>query len=248
MSYKSQPQNWFTPIKPIENTILKQNEKLSMVMHFEIENTLNNENGHIIFATIEKNNKIIARNIILHENHTLDLCEGHAHDLAEYPIENKNNLIKELREQALKIASMFANDPFGITKIDKNKSIFYIQGKENYTNENLLQNLMKDTDPRGITAKNVIIKTFGLNQSNTNHLNHNCTTTHPETNKELNNDITIENLINESKEHNKPNDLEKALKEQELIKKFGKSRIEKLAKQINYEGITINKNKTKTNV
>ena len=58
----SQPQNWINPFRPLTTTKLAPDEKIALVMHYEVLHEGTDDKTQTVFAVIRKGNKAIARN------------------------------------------------------------------------------------------------------------------------------------------------------------------------------------------
>lgn len=232
---RSQPDKWFNPFKHKESPKLATNENVAMIVHFEVINKIENDTSHCMFMVVRKENKAIARTIIVH-NGDKGLCEGHADDVAEYPIENEETLAEEIKNYSLEMAQMLANEDEDYPlRVNTAKPVFYLKTPKNNTNEDMLKAFEENTAPEGIIPKQVIAATLGLGKTQQK------VQIPMQTNEEINEKIN--KSIKASKEINK---LQNEAKEKELIKKFGKKRMLQLAKRMNYQGAILNKTKTKT--
>ena len=222
---RSQPDKWFEPFHELPDAKLATNETLAMILHMEIENKTNNQIAHNLFAVVRKGNKAIGRFIICHSegNH---ICEAHASNIAEYPIENQQELIEEVRNHGLMMGVAVASGASPNLKLDTSKPAFYLQTPENATNKGVIAKFAENNDPEGEVAKQIIATTLGLTQ-----------TSYP-TLKNLNESLfptlkTVSPKANEGMAAT--NNLAKAAKEMELIKKYGKKPMQELAKKMKYE-------------
>ena len=222
---RSQPDKWITPMRDVPNTKLNPDETLTMILHFEtIKN--NTKIDHTMFAVIRKGNKVIGRNIVSHDEGNGFICQGHAHDFVEYPIENQKELIKEVRNHGLAVAIALATGVSTEIKLNIEHPAFYLQTPENSTNAGVMAKFAENKDPQGETAKQVITDVFGLREAAFPQLTNLAkklfaTSTTP--------------VKKETKETKATNNLAKAAKELELINKYGKKAIQTLAKKMNYE-------------
>lgn len=227
---RSQPQNWFMPLRPSPSATLASDEQLAMVLHYEVLNTAEKTKTHTLFTVVRKGDKAVARSIMSHGNDT-GYCAGHAEDIAEYPIADVAKLVEETRSHGLMMAVMLMQEPSSFhLKLDVNKPAYYLQTPNGATNAEIITKMMEDNDPVGDIAKQVIISVLGLNQ---------VSSSAPAA-------VVVSPIQNESLSPEKA--LEKAAIESDLIKRFGKKKMTDLAKKMNYNGQIINKGNTKTHV
>lgn len=220
-------------IRPLQSATLASDETLASVLHFEIEDTAKRIINHTLFAVVRKGNKAIGRTLVCHEDEN-GLCNGHAADMAESPIEQENELIAELTAHGLMVPKQLMEMNHQTLKVVMEHPAFFIKSPKNSTTEGLLSKLAEDQDPDAETAKAVIVKVFGLLGKLTPNQPSEVSPLSPIPSAK---DIALKDT----------NNLEKAAKEMELIKKFGKAAMEKLAKSMNYEGQVINKTKLNSN-
>lgn len=222
---RSQPDKWFAPFHELSDSKLASDETLAMILHMEIGNKIDDKIAHNLFAVVRKGNKAIGRFIICHSESN-GVYEGHANDIAEYPIENQQELIEEIRNHGLAMGVAIAGGASEKLKLNTNKPAFYLQTPENATNMGVMAKFAENNDPQGETAKQVITTVLGLSQLSYPAL------------KNLNESLfpTLKTVSPKAKEGMAAtNNLAKAAKEMELIKKYGKKPMQELAKKMKYE-------------
>lgn len=225
---KQHPDKWLSPYKDIENIKIKEDENLLMILAFSAEE----ESGikeDTIFLVIEKENNIIAKLAIKHTKDG-ETCDGCSRELAEYPIEDKENLINEIGMMGSQILMELV-----LTRISNSKGVkinienqpFLFESKnQKFNKEELIKEIEKT--PKIGSLKENIIDVLGLKEASINEM--------PSKRISLNEitpDIAKEREFKRTPEG-------KLRTEKDIIAKFGKKNIEKLAKAMGYKGITIN--------
>jgi hypothetical protein len=176
-----------------------------------------------IFAVIRTKNEAIAKNIVSHLHDQNDFCKGHATILATYPIEDVTELVKEVKIMTLD----FAGEVIKEKTYQINDAVFVMQIPIDFNKNDLLQKMKEETREESILPKTIIKKIFDL-----------------ENITETINAPSIEEIINlPIKESPKPEQTLKINEEKQLIKKYGKRNLNKLAKKMNYTGTIINNQK-----
>jgi hypothetical protein len=231
---RSRPLDWFMPFKP-SHAAIERDEALASILHFQVNNTKIGETMHSIFVVVRKGDKAIARYIISHEDAVNGVCTGHGEDFAEYPIEEVNALVDEVRDHGLMIGSLVAqNQDPSKNYLEMAGPAFYMKIPEGITNTDILEKFKQDTQPEGETPKRVVTKVLGLNQDMPPVLS----------------PFVQENGAVMEKEKNEAlsatSNLERAAKEMELVKKYGKKQMDELAKKMNYQWASKKTIKTKT--
>ena len=232
---RSQPQNWFSPFRKT-NTKLTSDEILASLLHFKVRLIEKNEIAQTIFMVVRKGNKAVARNIIFH-GMADEGCQGHADDIAEYPIEDIKDLINEVKEHSVMMATKLAKGGDPELEMEGDPTL-YMEVPINATREEIVEHLLEDTDPMGKEIKNEIIQILGLDQNN----------------KEVSaipSKEEVEQMVKIAAEKNEAKavtNLAKAALEMDLIKKYGKKQMEELAKKMKYKGEVINKSKSTAHV
>lgn len=234
--HRSQPDKWLVPFRKLNSATLAPDEQLAFVLYFEVKYRKDNDKAHNMFIVVRKGDKAIARNVVAHGN-DVGYCQGHADEVAEYDIKDTETLIDEIKNHGILMATMLAQEGpnFPLT-IDTTKPIIAIQPPITETRAGIVNRLLSEAakTPEAREPHQVIIGVLGLNEIPL------ATQVAPEP--------VTEKVIDP--ETQKLNNLEKAAKEMELIKKFGKKNMEELAKRMNYQGEVINKikeeNKTKS--
>lgn len=234
---RSQPDKWFMPLKELPSAKLAPGEILASILHMEIENIQRKEIIHNMFAVTRNGNKAIAKFIICHRENGA-YCNGHASIVAEYPIENQKELIEEIKDHGLMMGVAVATGASPNLKLDPSKPAFYLQTPEDATNEKILMKFALDNDPLGDTAKQIITTVLGLKaesgapQAFTETIE-NLFQTGNTPSTTLTQPTTLTPKQNEDLAPT--NNLAKAAKEMELIKKYGKKPMQELAKKMNYQ-------------
>lgn len=218
---RSQPDKWTIPFQNTETIKLEENERLAMIMHYEVKDKTKNSTLHTMFAVIRKGDKSIAKNII-NNNGKIS-----ARNMAEYPIQNENELMEEVKELGLQIGILLAEEN-QIFETNFEKPVFVFHTEQPKTKKEILEIFSRDKNKNGIIAKQIITETLGLNEEI----------------KEIEKKKKIKiPKINKQKE--KKEKILKKNKEKELIKKFGRKQMEELAKKIKYRGEILNKKSPK---
>jgi hypothetical protein len=222
------PEKWLKPFREIKSGKLAQDEQLASFVIFAIINrtTLKEEN-YALFAVIKKGNKALGRVIYssMHPNLKSFAFKG-ASEFAEYPIEDTDTLIKETQEAAIGFAMK-------LHKEDKNKDInfdkplFGLQVRENASSESILDDLGKIDNDMFEIPKQIVMELLGLND---------LTVGISKFSNLMANIPALDPILIKS-------EFVKISEEQELIKKYGFKKIQKLAQKINYCGEIVNKQK-----
>jgi len=260
------PQKWFSPFQKLNTPKLQKDETLAMALSFDIEDTDNKKTIHNIFTVIRKDNKAIARATICHIKPE-GFCKGHGANIAEYPIENEKELIKELRNFAEMAGTKLLTPEDNIKyKTKENNPITYLEVPKDGNNTKTVMKLIEDNTPNTEVSKMILIETLGLievsieeiqkdlinNETNNKRIISPFSLSQ-ETTPQESPEEKIEDLLNnnpkittETKAIELEKKTQKANKEKELIAKYGKGRMLKLAKKLNYSGEIINKTKNKS--
>ena len=228
---KAHPNKWLH--KELESTFLTPDERLAFAMYFEIARKDKGNPSHTIFIVVQKGDKAVARNVILHGN-SIGHCAGHSHNIAEYDATEIDTLIDEVQNHGLLMGTMLANDnsPSFPFTIDTSKPIIAIKPPASQSHSDIANHLLSTGASVNNAAKQIIINTLGLNRLESPTIVANPSPTF--TSAEVIADTAMNNL-------------EKAAKEMDLIKKFGKRNMEKLAKQMKYSGEVLNTKSKKSN-
>jgi hypothetical protein len=230
---RSQPDKWFMPFKP-SHASLEADEQLASILHYEVDNAKTGQKMHTIFVVVRKGDSAIARHILCHEDNSM-YCPGHADDFAKYPIADTNALVEEVRDHGLMLGGLIAEeeDP-QLSHLKMNGPAFYMGIPEGVTNTDILEKFAMDTNPLGAKPKEVVTKTLALAESRPPVLS----------------PFVQENIAAMEKEKNEAlsatNNLARAAKELELVKKYGKKQMDELAKKMNYQWASKKPIKTKT--
>jgi hypothetical protein len=243
--HRAYPEKWFIPFKPIAQAALAADESIAMAMMFTTQHPDGKDLAHAIFTVIRKGNKVIGRNIISHINPDgQSYCKGHADDCAEYDAVDESKLIDELRETVFGFGARMLADKNSPITMDPSKPIYYIQTPVGATKEEVVERMDEDNNPEGEIPKQVLQRVLGLTPDSSptrttkgaESLDDYLKRTVPGAQK-------IQLTPKENESTAPLNNLANAAKEMELIKKYGKKKIQDLAKKINYNGAIINKNK-----
>ena len=222
---RSRPQDWFMPFRSA-SAALAADETPALIMHMEVLSDKSPVVSHTIFTVVRKGNKAIARNIVAHGDGSGTCCEGHADDIAEYPIENELDLVNEIKTHGLMLGSLLVEKTVPHLHLNTELPVFCMQTPTNVTNTEILTKFTEDTRPEGTVAKAVIKRVFQLDQTN-------ATTNHTHSNPSPQNSVTL--APKQNNDLAAANNLARAAKEMELIKKYGKKKIQDLARKMNYE-------------
>jgi len=220
------PEKWKNMLQPKEtHTKLQKNEAIKMILHFILKED-EKEVSHELFTIVQRENKAIAKRITSHiDRERKGACNGHSDEIVEYPIKDTDILIDEMRA----IISGFVhkmNDQEDIPL--KTSEMIYMQITKQETNQRMIEKIQQDKTPETKERKDTIMNLLGLDSIE-------FTARWPSWEQ-------IEKL--QRKKEKKPKKDTKLIdSEKQLIKKYGKKRIEKLAKEIGYKGELINKNK-----
>lgn len=229
---RSQPDKWFEPFRKNESATLADDERLAFVLAYEVLYTNNDSETAInMFIVVEKNGKAIARSIVAHAN-SKGVCQGHSDDFAEYDAKDIKTLIEETKNHGITMAQMLANgNTKAPLKINTNNPLVGLQPPKPLNKTEcaaLAEELINKQELNGsdtFKVRQAIVLTLGLNESAPSALV--VAPVKPPVDENLNN-------------------LERAAQELALIDKFGKKKMEELAKKMNYKGAVLNKtNSTK---
>lgn len=222
---RSMPEKWFSPWVKQNTTEIASDEEIAMLMCFAVTHEEEDFIAHSMFIVVKKGNKAIARSTVVHE-HGDKYTDGNTHNMAEYPIDNVTDLCDEVKKEALGMAVRLMQEN-GPLKIDTSKPLMLMLPPNGTTKKDIATKLQEDTTEEVEVQKQIIIKVLGLLKTSP------VIKTVPNPNIVMT--MTVdENLAKAAKE-------QKIKQEEDLIKKFGKKRIEQLAKTINYKGEIINK-------
>ena len=139
------PEKWKNMLQPKEtHTKLQKNEAIKMILHFILRED-EEEVSHELFTIVEKENKAIAKRITSHINRERKgACNGHSDEVVEYPIEDTDILIDEMRA----IISGFVhkmNDQEDIPL--KTSEMIYMQITKQETNQRMIEKIQQDKTP-----------------------------------------------------------------------------------------------------
>lgn len=225
---RSQPEKWFTPFRKLPTAQIQPDEHLRLVMIFKIKDLKGADFCHAMFYVVEKGDKAIARNAISHIDDD-GFCDGHADDVAEYEIKDVNALINEVKSTTIGFITRILSDKDKKATIDMSKPVFAMEIPSNKTVAEIAQKIANENDPMITEQAEVLGVVLGLTPDSASI----PSPFMPEI---------------EEKEAEKPvkkpiSNIKSAADELALIKKFGKKKMEDLAKEINYKGSIINKQK-----
>jgi hypothetical protein len=235
---KLHPNNWIFPGEQIFDQTLKPNQEIKMIVYFKIDNTITNLTGHIIYSVIKEENKVTGRLTIAMDDQT-GFDGGRSYKIVEYPIENEKELKGEIKEAAIQLITIFlkekANNPNFHLIFDTKNPLMIMELKNTKA---LIESIRDYKAPLNPQQRQLFEIIFGLEDKPENQI-----TIENKTEKK------IQEIINPTNNSIKQiNNLEKAATEKKLIKKYGRAKMLKLAKQINYKGEILNKSKTKIHV
>lgn len=233
---KLHPEKWHNEPQEIPSAQLASDESLAMAMMYTIQKN-GTDLDHVIFAVTRKDNKVISNLIICHQEADGRYCPGHRMAAAEYDASEEFEMIKETREEGLNTAARIAIAERPELFIDTKKPIFYMEAGTAHTREDLIKHMAKDNHPEGIKPKQVIKHVLGL--SNNTQQEAPTLEALPQGTEASTAPVTLSQTENTS-----TTNLKRAAEEAELIKKFGKAKMNRLAKKINYKGAIINKVKS----
>lgn len=201
-----------------------KDEKLRMMMIFSIQLAITKQDiSHAIFVVVEKDGKAIARNIAVHVDDE-SICEGHADEVAEYDIADSRELCDEFKELAMLYATKLAVDNGALT-IDTQKPIFFMLNLKGAETAEVGEELRRTPEVQGVSYKGVLLEILGFNEQ-----------------KPAEQPMTLPKIENEAKKQIT------AEQEQEMIDKYGKEAMEKLAKQMGFHGEILNKTNDENHV
>ena len=216
---KSHPEKWFKQQRQV-SAQLTADETLAMAMMLPIQ-TNNKDVAYAIFCVVRKGDKAITRNIVCHVREN-SYCEGHADDMAEYEAVDEEALIEETRNQVIAYALKLMIEDNPKLSLDKEKPVYYMKVPAGQDNTQIVKAMIEETNPEGDIPKQVIIQVLGLARKQEPAM-----------------------MTKTQNEEVKPkSSLAKAAEELALIEKFGRRKMEKLAKEMKYQGELIN-NKNK---
>ena len=225
------PEKWLKPFREIESGKLAKDEQLASFLIFGIINktTLKEEN-HALFAVIKRGNKALGRVVYssMHPNSKSFAFTG-ASEFAEYPVEDVDTLIKETQEAAISFAVKMHKENIG-KDIDLDKPMFGLIIRENASLEGIVEDLSKIDNDMFEIPKQIALELLGLNDLSAR------TGKFSNLLANIQNRPVLDPIVIKSK-------FIKISEEQELIKKYGFKKIQKLAQKINYCGEIVNKQK-----
>ena len=222
------PEKWLKPFREIESGKLAKDEQLASFLIFGIINkTTMKEENHALFAVVKKGNKALGRVVYssMHPNSKSFAFTG-ASEFAKYPIEDVDTLIKETQEAAINFAVKMHQENIG-KDIDLDKPMFGLIIRENASLEGIVEDLSKIDNNMFEIPKQIALELLGLND---------LTADANRFNNLMANIPVLDPILIKS-------EFVKISEEQELIKKYGFRKIQKLAQKINYCGEIVNKQK-----
>ncbi|MFA5068049.1 MAG: hypothetical protein WC466_08475 [Candidatus Izemoplasmatales bacterium] len=222
------PEKWLKPFREIESGKLAKDEQLASFLIFGIINkTTMKEENHALFAVVKKGNKALGRVVYssMHPNSKSFAFTG-ASEFAEYPVEDVDTLIKETQEAAINFAVKMHQENIG-KDIDLDKPMFGLIIRENASLEGIVEDLSKIDNNMFEIPKQIALELLGLND---------LTADANRFNNLMANIPVLDPILIKS-------EFVKISEEQELIKKYGFRKIQKLAQKINYCGEIVNKQK-----
>ena len=215
---------------------LSPQEKLRTIFNFQIDHTSKGK-SNLTFIVIEQQDKAIGRLIVNHLNQEKEgFCQGHATQVVAYPIEDIDTLISEYQTFAEGFSEHIRED----SQLTPNTNIpkIILNVPKSMPNELIaLKMLLEITETKNPELKQsleIILRTLNLiklPEENTQEQYQLPPVATPEIQAQIEKDKKLTNL-------------ESAAKEMELIEKYGKAKMEKLAKQMHFNGKIINNTST----
>ncbi len=215
------PQNWHQPWIPVPTAKLAEDEEIAMLGRFAVKSTEHEFKAHTIFMVIRKGDKAIGRTVIVHANEK-GFNNGTAHDFVTYPISNVEALIDEIKNYTIAMGQKVMDEDGDLQLVTEEPGIFMFP-PVSQTKQMIATKMEKEMPEVLQEAAEVIIRVLGLKQTIKSKPNPNMV-------------MTMTVLEEEAKKAIE----NKKKTEEELIKKFGKKKMEELARTINYKGELIN--------
>lgn len=233
------PDKWVT--KDDRSSKLTKDEKLSLIMIYKLEaitpkfKELEKEQDSFgIFGVLERENKAIGFIGVYHLKENKQLCNGHIGEIVEYDKEDKNTLIEEMSKIGMTMAKQTANDPRITMLFDVKNGMLYMKTPEDVSNEDIMEQIeerIKDEDNKQQIEQLEVVKEILKEQTTQSITEKTETISKP----------VLSPLQEKDIERSESLKKELAKTEKALIKKYGKDKIEELAKKIKYKGEIINK-------
>ena len=167
----SQPQNWFTPMRPLTTAKLAPDEQLRMIVHNSMP-TKDNPTKllHNLLTIIQKGNKAIARHILIHSTEDT-FCNGHADDTAEYAITDLTLLCEDIKNMGIIYTQHLLEnaDRLGLSANNMEPIIVLMIPPEHTNNQQILQILQQiaqQSQTNTADSLQIIARILGLDSSN----------------------------------------------------------------------------------
>jgi len=209
------PERWSSANqKQHTNAILENGEEISSLLFMEaIGNTPNESEMYLLFLTFNTKETAMGRFVF----HHIPSNETRVTDLIEYPVEDHAELIQEFQEHTTELVMAIMNDPTAPMKLNMDKPTLIIACR-NASTKALIEKMEEETDPLKIEALDKVKKLLFKK----------------ETKK------PVIGFKTNHKTYTKP---VLVIDEAKLVKKYGLKNMQKLAKDMNYHGLLINKTK-----
>jgi hypothetical protein len=216
------PENWHNPWKPVAAAKLAADEEIAMLSRFAIKSKEHEFTAHTIFMVVRKGDKAIGRTVIVHSNDQ-GYNNGTAHDLVTYPINKVEALVDEMKNYTIAMGQKVVEED-GDLQLDMSEPGIFMFPPLGTTKQMIATKMEKEMPEELEQAAEVIIKVLGLKQK-----------------IEIKTTPNMIMTMEVQEEAAKKAVEDKRIAEEALIKKFGKKKMEELARTINYKGALINK-------
>lgn len=221
---RSMPENWHTPWIKLPTAKMAADEEIAMLSRFAVKSQEHEFTAHTIFMVVRKGDKAIGRTVIVHANDE-GYNNGTAHDFVTYPISNVEALVEEIKHYTIAMGQRVLEEN-GDLQLDMSEPGIFMFPPEGTTKQMIATKMEKEMPEELEQAAEVMIKVLGLK---------NKVTTKPTSNPNMVMTMTVQD------EAAKKAVEDKRIAEEALIKKYGKKKMEELARTINYKGALINK-------
>lgn len=217
------PEKWTsfackTEIPKNETDIIKDTDEIRGILAAEVTNPITNKRIFSTILVIERENILIGKQIVS-DSTGIDCLQK---DFVVYPKEDLEPLLNEVKEKTLAFIKDLIEGDQKVAIVDTTKPVVGLFIKElKNTRQYIQKTFSSNPEPLAQEIIDTVLKQLKIT--------------------EIKEEFQIAPIMPVSEEDKKLNNLQRALKEQELIKKFGKKRIEDLAKKINYYGEIVNK-------
>lgn len=218
---RSMPENWNTKWEKLPSAKLSSDEELAMIGRFAVKSQEHDFTAHTMFLVVRKGDKAIGRSVIVHANDE-GYNNGTAHNIVTYPISKIETLIEELKNYTIGMGKKVMEEDGDLQIVMEEPGMFMFP-PEGTTKQMIAAKMEKELPEELEQAGEVIIKILDLKQK-----------TNIKSTPEMVMTMTV--LEEEAKKVVE----DKKTIEKALIKKFGKKKIEELARTINYKGAIIN--------